>query len=170
MDALYHIQGWTPSPGMSCAGFSVLLFPEWKVAIVDLRLTQESVNSIIERIGRSLLDDHGYDGMFDPDNCGYDADQNAKPGPNARKMYTPGSDLRVMWGEWGPEHITVPGNACGLDLNDGISAPPDGRALSPHNVDTIYQASLLLTIFLHFANSLVCDQLSAEYDNILEGD
>jgi hypothetical protein len=27
-------------------------------------------------------------------------------------------DIRVEWGEWGPEHISVPGNACALDIDE----------------------------------------------------
>lgn len=151
MNQLYHVQGWCPTPGMSTAGFQVLLFPAWKEAVERRSLTQENVCGGLNNMGREWLDSHGFDAIFDPDNCGFEADKNQPPGPNARPMYRPNMNLRVTWGDWGPEHITVPGNACGLDLDKGSQG---GMTLLPHNVDTIRQASLLLTVFLWFADTL----------------
>jgi hypothetical protein len=96
--------------------------------------------------------------MYDPDNCGFDEDKSLPPGPNARPFYTPGHDLRVTWGEWGPEHMTVPGDACGLDISDSIYRPLDGMVLSPHNVDTMKQAMLLVVVFSWFASALLDEE------------
>lgn len=160
MSQLYDIN-WSPSiREMSGCGFNIRLFPAWKDAIASRGLTQELANNAIESMGRLWLDSHGYDKMYDPDASGWDQERKGyKPGPNARKMYEPRTALRMKWGEWGPEHLTVPGNACGLDIDTGICLgvirPKGGVLLTPHNVDCLQQASLLLTIFLFFANTLV---------------
>lgn len=145
---MYHIKGYQPEPGMGAAGFSIQLWPEWKRAVAERKLTQADCNRAIENMGRSWLDGHGYSRILDNE-----------------PLYKP-RDVRVSWGEWGPEHITVPGNACGLDIDRGnIWAPhPDGVVLSPHNVDSVAQASLLLTVFLFFADTLVLDQQVKEFE------
>ncbi len=156
----YHIEGYNPHPGMGSAGFSVKLWPAWQAAVADYSppLTQEHINKAINTLGRGWLDAHGYDAIFDPDNCGHGADRNKPPGPNAGPLYEPRSSIRVSWGAWGPEHITVPGSACGLDIGlNGFGAPRGGAILTPHNVDSLAQASLLLTVFLFFADTLVGD-------------
>lgn len=141
---LYHISGYNPERGMGQAGFWVKLYPAWREAVsVCEILTQENVNRAIQSMGRSWLDNHGYEATCDDD---------------MRYVWEPRTSLRVKWGEWGPEHISVPGNACGLDLDTGsVFAPKDGRILCPHNVDSLEQASLLLTVFLFFADTLVLD-------------
>jgi len=61
-------------------------------------------------------------------------------------------DFSIRWGDWGAEHITIPGmNATGLDIDDHYN----GKRLLPHNVDSLCQASLLMTIFCRFADMLV---------------
>jgi hypothetical protein len=134
----YHIKNYAPEPGMGQAGFNVLLWPEWRNSVEAhaKELTQKSIDTAIENMHRQWLDGHGYDREFD-----------------GEKLYRE-RDIRVKWGEWGPEHISIPGNACGLDLSDGIWAPPKGKVLLPHNVDSVYQASLLLSVFLFFADTL----------------
>lgn len=153
---LYHIRGYSPEPGMGQSGFNVILFPAWKDALAayEPQLTQEQANRAVENMGRQWLDGHGFDRMYDPDAGPFDSEK--KLGPNARKLWEPRTSLRVSWGEWGPEHITVPGNACGLDLDQsGMWAPRGGKVLTPHNVDSPMQASLILTVFLFFADTLV---------------
>jgi hypothetical protein len=155
---MYHILLPTPRQEMSGWGFGILLWPPWREAVARRALTQENVNTAVGHLGRGWLDACGFSGMFDPDNCGHEVDRTKKPGPRAHPMYRPNLDLRVSWGEWGPEHITVPGNACGLDLDSGINAPRDGRCLQPHNVDCMRQAVLLLLVFQWFADDLVLDE------------
>jgi len=144
MDVLYHIAGLCPRTDidMGRCGFAVKLYPAWKEAVAAYRLMgtneplgQKHVNHVIEVMGKAWLDGCNFRGHYDP----------------------PRHFLRVSWGEWGPEHITVPGNACGLDLDDGIGKPRGGKILQPHNVDSIQQAHLLLVVFTYFADTLVMD-------------
>lgn len=65
---------------------------------------------------------------------------------------------RLSWGEWGPEHLDVPGNACGLDLCDRGSGfgcvYHDGVILLPHNVDCMTQAYALVFMFTSITYTL----------------
>lgn len=152
---MYSIYGLCPRPQMSGAGFGIKLWPAWKDAVAKYNLTQKQVNAAIERLGRDWLDGCGFNSIYDPDNCGFDRDKTKKPGPNARPMYEPRTSIRVTWGEWGIEHITVPGNACGLDIDSSLGAPRGGRSLTPHNVDSLAQAHLLLVVFCWFADAII---------------
>lgn len=164
MDLFYHIAGLCPTKNdMGGAGFSILLWPNFRSAVSESNLTQKEINHAVETMGRQWLDGCGYDQPFDPDNCGIDFDKNKKPGPQAGYLYEPRTSLRVSWGEWGPEHIQIPGSACGLDLSDGLGKPKNGKILLPHNVDTMRQAHLLLVVFLFFADTLVLNQQSKDY-------
>jgi hypothetical protein len=146
MNMLYHIAGLCPRTDidMSRCGFAVKLFPAWKDAVAAYQppLAQGHVNQAIRNLGAAWLA-----------GCGFDT-----------KIWEPRTSLRVSWGEWGPEHITVPGNACGLDLDDGIGKPHGGKILQPHNVDSIQQAHMLLVVFTFFADCLVIDQECREMD------
>jgi len=135
-------------------GFTIKLFEEWQDMVAARKHTQKRVNQAIESMGRIWLDACGFGLVFDPDNCGIDAVPNRAPGPDARPAYMPNRDLRVTWGDWGLEHITVPGNACGLDLDRGLGAPKGGRVLLSHNVDSLNQKLLLLVVFCWFAEDL----------------
>ena len=152
----YDIVGLCPRTDIDMGrhGFCVKLYPEWLELVANRKLTQENANMALTSLGRIWLDACGFNQIFDPDNCGHERDGEKPPGPNAQQMYKPNQDLRVSWGEWGPEHITVPGNACGLDLSQDLGAPPGGRTLAPHNVDNLYQKLLLLVVFTWFADDL----------------
>lgn len=160
----YSIQDLNPSMEnghitMSGWGFNIKLLPEFKELVAKSEIDQKRADTATENMGRYWLDGCGYSRVYDPDNCGLDADPDKPPGPNARHAYRPGFGLSVTWGEWGPEHITVPGNACGLDLDrHSIGRPKNGGILSPHNVDIMAQAMLLLTVFCWFADSLWLEQ------------
>jgi hypothetical protein len=106
---------------MSGCGFAIKLYPEWKKLVAKTALNQVQVDEAMKNMSPQWLEDH----RFHPE--------------------LPG--VKIHWGEWGPEHISVPGNACGLDLDHSYDR--DGVVtLMPHNVDTIEQASLILTAFL----------------------
>lgn len=60
------------------------------------------------------------------------------------------AEVRIVLGDWGLEHISVPGNACGLDIWDDICAPAGGMSLLPHNVDSKMQCMALITVFTWF--------------------
>jgi hypothetical protein len=147
VNQLYHISNYNPAPGMGSGGFNILLFPAWRDALRDYPypIGPKEINRVIEGLGRQWLDGHGYSQMTDY-------------GDGPRRIWDARTSIRIGWGEWGPEHICVPGNACGLDIDrDSIWAPRGGTVLLPHNVDSVAQASLLLTIFLFFADTIVLD-------------
>ena len=155
---MYSIYGLCPRRDMDMGGygFSIKLWPLWQEMVANYpHNDQDEINRAVENMGRQWLDACKYDAIFDIDNCGLDADPKKKPGPNAGPMYQPNRDLRVQWGEWGPEHITVPGNACGLDISDDFGAPQGGRILHPHNVDCWKQVHLLLVTFCWFADDIM---------------
>lgn len=154
----YDIEGLEPLDHVSVGrhAFCITLHPGWFELVRDSKLTQEWIDRVIGQRGRRWLDCCGFDSMFDIDNCGADADRSKPPGPRAEKSYKPLQDLRVQWGPWGPEHIVVPGNACGLDLDTsgGAMATSGGRVLCPHNIDTWEQKNLLLIVFTFIASSM----------------
>lgn len=79
---------------MGAHDFSVDLHPDYKLAVDRSGLTGGRVDAMVQEQGRAWLDCAGF----------------------STERVAPGSDLRVGWGRWGPEHITVPGNSCGLDI------------------------------------------------------
>ena len=129
---MYKIKNWDPNrPNkMAASGFSIVLTKEWKDAVGRVNIKQSAVDAMISSIGKDFLIQHGF---------------------SANRI----GDVKISWGEWGIEHITVPGNACGLDIDYAPMGYLNGEvALMPHNVDTIFQASLILSLFLWFANAL----------------
>ena len=113
-------------------GFSIELSPAFREAVALSGMTQEHVNHLIkENRGRWLKA------------CGYNPDG----------LYR----FDCSWGEWGPEHMSVPGNACGLD----IDRCPVGRLadesvmLTPHNIDWWPQKQLLLIMFTELAYDVI---------------
>jgi hypothetical protein len=159
---MYHLRGICPRTDQSLGrcGFSILLYPAWRAAVEKSGLTQQIVSGVIQTYHRYWLDGCGYNAMFDPDQSPMakweerNLGKTPKLGPNARPLYGP-HEIRVAWGEWGPEHISVPGNACGLDIDDSIGAPRGGRELTPHNIDSFGQVMLLLTVFTFFADHVI---------------
>lgn len=63
--------------------------------------------------------------------------------------------LRVSYGPWGLEHISVPGNACGLDIDTSMCLFRGGRILVPHNLDSKKQQDLLVLIFCEITSDIV---------------
>ena len=131
-------------------GFQINLHPKWKGLVAAGGISQKEVDHVIKDQGNDWLDACGYDKLYheegDPDD--------GEPG-KVRRSYEARSSIRVHWGEWGPEHITVPGSACGLDISrHGIGNPLRGPSLVPHNVDSWRQVQLLLIIFTFFAESM----------------
>ena len=128
---------------MSGHGLVIQLSKQWKEEIALASLDQEKINDLIESKGRNWLDV-----------CGYG--QKTKWDDGKDFLYNP-RDIRVTWGDWGPEHITVPGNACGLDIDYFPGGFVDGMSLNPHNVDSMSQAYLLLIVFTNIAEYIVLD-------------
>lgn len=165
MEMLYHIQGLLPRRDLPMGGygFCIQLFPALKQAVKSSGLTQDHIDRIIDVCHRAWLDGCGYDKMYDPDvspRDKWEAKNIGKKltfGPNAHHLYDRHS-IRIGWGEWGPEHITVPGDACGLDIVTGCMSPPDGMMLAPHNIDNPRQVILLLVIFTKIIDVLIAKQ------------
>lgn len=146
-------------------GFTIDLHPSVPEAIAESGLTQEHVDTCLEGAGQMWLDAAGFSAVFDPDNCGARADSKLPPGPNAHPLYRPGMDLRVVWGKWGPEHISVPGNAAGLDLDRGCGCLfRRGQMLVPHNVDGLAQKYLLLIVFTELAGHVAMAASNSDLD------
>lgn len=135
--ALYAIRYLFPRVQMGGAGFSILLYPEIKREVVLSGIKQKDVDQWIKNFGGPLLE-----------GCGF---------TSAEKVQY---RIQAQWGSWGLEHITVPGNACGLDIDrsGSLSAPRDGMCLSPHNVDSVPQAHLLLCIYTGIMDRLINTQ------------
>ena len=137
---LYHIS-WAPQVQdiMSGCGFIIKLFPRWRREIIKSKLNQEDINNLIECDALDLLKNNGFD-------------TDRYKGSN----FLAKESFYIAWGEWGLEHITIPGtNATGLDIEDSPGAPKNGRILVPHNIDHLRQASLLLAIFTRVADCIV---------------
>jgi hypothetical protein len=150
---------------MSGWGFNIKLWPEWKEVVKASGIDQKQADTAISNLGNTWLDACGYGRLFDPDNYGFEKDPKKKPGPRSHRLYDANMGvILVQWGEWGLEHITVPGNACGLDIDrSAVGAPRDGACLYPHNVDNIYQAYLLQLVFNWFANAMVLERECREH-------
>lgn len=138
---LYHITNICPRTdiAMGRCGFTIHLFESWREAVKVSQLDQEKVDLLIHNMHRQWLD-----------GCGFE--KTVKRGPEY-PVYSEHS-IRVTWGEWGPEHITVPGDACGLDLDRGLFSR-ESRRLSPHNVDRLNQVVLLLVVFTTIADCVI---------------
>lgn len=139
---MFLIHGYCPRSdiNMGAHGFCIELFPEYKDLVASSEIGQTEVNQMIDNCGPAWLN-----------GCGF----KIRDGSNPRLSFY---KLQVRWGEWGPEHITVPGNACGLDIDQsavGFHNPQRGSMLVPHNVDSWSQKNLLLLVFLEITNSLV---------------
>ncbi len=113
---------------MGAHDFAIELHPDFRDRVAKSGITQEIVDSIIQEDGKEWLKAAGYGSPLLIEK------------------------LRVKWGEWGPEHITVPGNSCGLDLEKRPSTVFRGGArLNPHNIDSLAQKYLLTIVFTELA-------------------
>lgn len=131
---MYRLQGWFPQ--ITNSGFSIILSKEWKNAVSNSKINQEKIDKLIDNIGNDILQGHGINNVE----------------KHLIKYY-----INVKWGEYGPEHINVPGNACGLDIDIDKSCANcnlNEISLVPHNVDSLNQASMILTIFVKIAEIL----------------
>ena len=131
---MYKIKSWLPSQRPNGASFYIVLTDKFRQAVEKSNLTQENMDALIVNLGNAILSSHGYQ----------EVDKNMLL-----------CNLRVKWGEYGPEHISVPGSDCGLDIDTHfVGQLPGEVALMPHNIDTIRQASMLLSIFIYIAEVL----------------
>lgn len=136
---MYKIHNWFPSKPSTGSGhnFTIILTPRWKELVSKSLLNQEKIDEIVAVIGPHILAYNDID-VSKIDNINY--------------------WIRIDWGEWGPEHITIPGNACGLDIDLSLPGIDGEVSLTPHNIDTLNQASMILTLFLQIANHLESEE------------
>lgn len=124
---------------MGVHGFCIDLHPDVPALVEASGIDQEHADTALSRICKLWLQRCGFKHYL------HDGDDDR----SVRCL------VRIGWGEWGPEHISVPGNACGLDISDSCGCLfPGGRMLSPHNVDTLAQKYLLTTVFCFFVESI----------------
>jgi hypothetical protein len=163
---MYSIDGLNPSGGMGGHGFVIHLHLDFHKAVAVSDIQQEHVDRVLKAYGPEWLINTGHTHYYDPGayHDPWDFDERRRkykiPSDEARLS----EKLSVTWGEWGPEHITVPGNACGLDLDKGTSGCifDDGVCLVPHNIDSWNQKMLLLLIFTWFAHAVGLDYIVAK--------
>lgn len=149
---MYSIDGLCPSGGMGGCGFHIHLSPEFRDAVAKSGLGQKEVDRVLDAYGVEWSSKCGLLQRLDSGRMYIDrhAESGAIPSKDARAIH----GISVRWGEWGPEHISVPGNACGLDIGTFWSLYDGGRVLLPHNVDHWGQVNLLLIAFCWFAHSV----------------
>lgn len=137
---MYKINNWYPTKSMAGCGFTITLTKEWVEKEQKSDLTQEKINNMIKFHASSILLNHGYSKLAKSEN--------------------PEIYFRVFWDN-GLKYIEVPGNACGLGIDPHYQMfLKDGEVmLSPHNVDTLEQSSILLTWFILIAEILEYDEL-----------
>lgn len=136
-------------------GFSIDLSPEWPALVAASGITDNKVAVHIQNLGDTWLAACGWTSWFDPDNCGHTADTTKPPGPNAYRSPN-WREIRLRWGLWGIEHLSVPGNACGLDIDHSAWCLfRGGVSLVPHNIDSWAQKQLLLIVFTEIAESIL---------------
>jgi hypothetical protein len=127
---MYRILGWFPQKRTAGASFSVLLKKEWFEKVKTCKLNQEKIDNIIKNLGKQMLEGNGWSNIDDPR-----------------------SRIRVFWDDGMPT-IQVPGSACtlGYESYSQFGAKEGEIILHTHNMDTLSQASLALTIFLKIAD------------------
>lgn len=137
---MYHIRYFSGTMGNGINhDFEIDVPPQWQ-AIVDVAgMTQDQVNRIIEAKARTWLDNNGYDELW-----GADCPDYLDPKTHLYSYL----DIHVGWGMRGIEHIGIPGSGSGLDINTKRpSLFKGGYILSPHNIDTLMQKTLVITIY-----------------------
>ena len=151
---MYSIDGLCPTGHvLGGYGFIIHLAPEFRDAVATSAIDQVKADRVINTFGPEWLVKCGFSHYFDPENCDFERREYAIPSDETRLSQM----IRITWGEWGPEHITVPGNSCGLDIERSSFSClfEGGCSLLPHNVDHWGQVNLLLIIFTWFANSVM---------------
>lgn len=148
----YSIDALCPFGGMGGYGFSIHLSPQFREAVSKSEIDQEKANHVIEVYGNEWASKCGMLHYYDPENSGMDRDNRRIPSKEIKASNL----IRISWGEWGPEHLSVPGNACGLDIDRDtcFCVYRGGMLLVPHNIDHWGQVNLLLIVFTWFAHSL----------------
>lgn len=129
---MYLIRGLEPIPDVMAAhSFLIELSPQFRDMAAASGIDQEKIDRKIERMEPVWKKAAGFEDSY--------------------------RDIRIDWGDWGPRHITVPGNACGLDIDEHAfgSYIEGGVILAPHNIDSWAQKKMLLMAFCSVAEDVV---------------
>lgn len=138
---MYLIRGMGPIAHLTLSrhNFLINLSPKFKEMVRLAGLSQKSISAFVNDNAALWLDE-----------CGFSS-----------KLYKYLGGFHqptVRWGEWGPECITVPGNACGIGIESGGNMHniygEKGETLCPHNIDTLQQKMLILMIFGELAETI----------------
>lgn len=127
---MYRIIGWFPQKRTAGASFSILLKKEWFEKVNKCNFNQEKMDNLIKNIGKQMLEGHGWNNIEEPR-----------------------SHIRIWWNDGMPT-IQVPGSACtlGYEPYSQFGAGEGEKILHTHNMDSLSQASLALTVFLKIAD------------------
>lgn len=136
---MYLIRGLLPRRQLGGHGFEIELLACGPAMVAASGITQQMVDAKINQDGNEWLDSCGYDRLCSAD---------------GKRLHEARHALRVQWGTWGPEHISVPGNACGLDIDNCFGRFEGSRVLTPHNVDCQRQQLILLIVFTTLADDV----------------
>lgn len=148
---MYHIRCLVPRNDhyLGNHGFCIDLHPSYKDYVLRSGITQDKIDFYIKNEGNRWLDCLGYNGTYNSiDELG---------NTQQKRIYEVSSSIKVEWGEWGLEHILVPGNACTLDLEKDplASSFKLGARLEPHNIDSWSQKNLMLLIFTQISDLVI---------------
>ncbi len=168
MSQLYEIVHGIPRLGGDCGfGFQIRVWPRWKEVVRGRTPSRDHQQNWLETVGNDLLDACGYGAPFNlhQDLCkewlGLESEpthDNDGPAPVERLYDASRGAIVLSWGDWGLEHISVPGNGCGLDIDyNGCTAPKGGVVLLPHHVDSMQQAYLSQSIYGWFNHASLLD-------------
>ena len=125
----WKIDGWMCRQGDQGGSFSLWISPDFISTARSITVTLEMEIRLRQR-ALSILKDVGFDDV--------------RIGNSGDKW--------VTFGEFGLMHLSVPGDACGLDWDYGNhDVERNGARLTPHNVDTLTQQSALMGIWLMWA-------------------
>lgn len=129
---MYRIIEWFPrgkEQSNGGTGFNILLKKKWFEMVSETSVDQCSIDNFITNLGKQMLAGHGWSHVENPH-----------------------QHIRVWWND-GFLTIQVPGSACqiGYEPLTYCSVDEGEVMLVPHNMDTISQASLALTVFLKIA-------------------
>lgn len=174
---MFLIDGLCPTQNLGGYGFTIYLSSSWEKMVSLTSITQDDIDRLVKTFGNTWAQSCGMGSWFDPDNCGLWNKKGLVP--SSQTTFT--HNIRLKWGRWGLEHISVPGNACGLDIDlCCLGSPFDNSVgLVPHNIDNWGQVNLILVIWSYFSNLIMFnakyaledqDPLKELHDDITNGD
>lgn len=157
----YEIVHGIPRVGELGFGFQIRVWPAWREVVAAYSPTPGAQRAWLHHVGNDLLDACGYGEPFQSFQSVAEelmgiTPSSLIPAPTERLYDATRGAITFQWGAWGLEHITIPGNGCGLDIDETVALKPDGGVvLLTHNVDTMQQSYLLQCIYGWFAHTML---------------